>query len=57
MEEFITALYTLVEHWKYRGLCDYMTRDRITVVIVNAKLSEKLQLDQDLTLENAVTQA
>ena len=34
VEEFITALYTHIEHWKYRVLCDYMIRDRITVVIV-----------------------
>ena len=57
MEEFITALYTLVEHCEYGALRDQMIRDRIVVGIANAKLSEKLQLDRDLTLEKAVTQA
>ena len=31
VEEFITALYTLIEYWKYRALCDYMIRDRLKV--------------------------
>ena len=57
VEEFITALYTLVEHCEYGALRDQMIRDRIVVGIANAKLSEKLQLDRDLTLEKAVTQA
>ena len=32
-----------------------MIRDRIVVGIQDAKLSEKMQLDPDLTLEKAVT--
>ena len=36
-------------------LCDQFIRDRIVVGILNAQLSEKLQLDSDLTLER-VTQ-
>ena len=55
VEEFIIALHTLIEHWEYGTQCDRVIWDRIVVVIVNAKLSEKQHLDQDLTLENAVT--
>ena len=53
---FITALYTLAEHCGYGGLHDEMIRDRIVVGIRNSKLSEKLQLDPDLTLASAITQ-
>ena len=35
---------------------DEMIRDRIVVGIRDAKLSEKLQLDAELTLSKAVTQ-
>ena len=57
VEEFITALHTLVEYCNYGDLRDQMVRDRIVVGIANAKLSEKLQLDRKLTLDSAVTQA
>ena len=56
VETFITALYTLVEHCGYGDLHDEMVRDRIVVGIRNNKLSEKLQLDPDLTLANAINQ-
>lgn len=56
VEAFITALYTLAEHCGYGGLHDEMVRDRIVVGIRNSKLSEKLQLDPDLTLASAITQ-
>ena len=58
VEEFITALHTLVEYCDYGDLRDQMVRDRIVVGLAsNAKLSEKLQLDRKLTLDSAVTQA
>ena len=56
-KEFIITLHTLIEHCEYGTRCDQMIWDRIAVVIVYAKLSEKQHLDQDLTIENAVTQA
>ena len=56
VDAFITALYGLAEHCGYGNLHDEMVRDRIVVGIRNAALSEKLQLDADLTLEKAVTQ-
>ena len=57
VDTFITSLYSLAEHCNYGALHDEMIRDRIVVGISNIKLSEKLQLDNDLTLEKAVTQA
>ena len=56
VDAFITALYTLAEHCGYGGLHDEMVRDRIVVGIRNSALSEKLQLDPDLTLQSAITQ-
>ena len=57
VDSFITALYELVEHCSYRGLWEEMIRDRLVVGISDSKLSEKLQLDNALTLEKAVVQA
>ena len=55
VDAFITALYGPAEHCGYGNLHDEMVRDRIVVGIRNAALSEKLQLDAELTLEKAVT--
>ena len=57
METFITALYALAEHCGYGNLHDEMIRDRIVMGICNTRLSEKLQLDPNLTLDSAITQA
>ena len=53
-DSFITALYTLSEHCKYAGLREELIRDRLVVGIRDEKLSQKLQLDPDLTLEKAI---
>ena len=52
-ELYITALYALVETCNYGDLREEMLRDRIVVGIRDARLSERLQLDADLTLEKA----
>ena len=52
-EQYITALYGLVETCEYGNLRDEMLRDRIVVGIRDAGLSERLQLDPELTLEKA----
>ncbi len=57
VDKFITALYGLIEHCDYGTLTDDMIRDRIVVGLRNDKLSEKLQLDPDLTLPKAIQQA
>ena len=55
--EKFTSLYALAEHCNYGSLHNEMIRDRIVVGIRNASLSEKLQLNPDLTLDMAITQA
>ena len=55
VDSFITALYGLAEHCKYGQLRNELIRDRLVVGLRNVSLSEKLQLDRDLTLETAIT--
>lgn len=52
-EEYITALYSLVETCEYGDMKDEMLRDRLVVGIRNEKVSETLQMQADLTLEEA----
>ncbi len=54
VDSFITSLYSLAEHCGYGTLRDELLRDRIVVGIRDLRLSEKLQLDSNLTLEKAV---
>ena len=51
VDNFITDLYNLAEYCEYGALRDEMIRDRLVVGLRDLKLSEKLQLDADLTLE------
>ena len=53
VEQFITCLYQLSENCEYGDLRDEMIRDRIVVGIRDEAMSQKLQLDADLTLESA----
>ena len=57
VESFITDLHCLAEHCQFGTLRDQLIRDRIVVGLKNKRLSEKLQLDPDLTLEKAMNQA
>lgn len=57
VDSFITALYALAEHCNYQNLKEDLIRDRIVVGLRDRKLSERLQLDPNLTLEKATTQA
>ena len=52
-EQFIMALYELAENCDYGDRKEEMIRDRLVVGIRDSALSEKLQLDADLTLEKA----
>ena len=47
----------LVEHCGYGAMHDEMVQDRIVVGLRDVHLSEKMQLEADLTLEKAITQA
>ena len=55
VKQFITSLYNLAENCAYGELKDEMIRDRIVVGICDSSLSERLQLDPELTLEKAKT--
>ena len=57
VESFITDVHSLAEHCGYDRLHDEMVRDRIVVGILDSTLSEKLQLDPELTVDKAVTRA
>ncbi|MDD9361326.1 MAG: hypothetical protein PV344_00085, partial [Anaplasma sp.] len=52
--DFITALYALVETCDYGTLKDELLRDRIVVGVKDKRLSTKLQMESELTLERAV---
>ena len=52
-ERYIMELYNLIENCKYGDLAPEMMRDRLVVGIRDEALSEKLQLDPELTLEKA----
>ena len=57
VDDFVTSLYCLLEQCKYGGLHDEMIWDRIVVGLLDSTLSEKLQLEPNLTLEMAITSA
>nr|XP_054588665.1 uncharacterized protein LOC129153481 [Nothobranchius furzeri] len=47
----------IAEHCKFGALMEEMIRDHIVVGIRDSRLSERLQLDPDLTLAKTITQA
>ena len=57
VDDFIMDLYRLAEHCSYGLLHDELIRDPIVIGLRSTSLSEKLQRDADLTLENAVRMA
>ena len=57
MEIFFTDLYRLAEFCEYGSFKDAMIRDRLVVGLRNDKLSENLQMNSGLNLEQAVQQA
>ena len=52
-EQYITELYRLVETCEYGELTPEMIRDRLVIGIQDSRLSERLQMDPELTLEKA----
>ncbi|UYV80387.1 K02A2.6-like [Cordylochernes scorpioides] len=54
---FITALHSLAEHCNFEMLHDELIRDRIVVGVRDRALSERMQLDTDLTLVKATLMA
>ena len=57
MDDFIIDLYSLAEHCQYGRLHNEMVWDRIVVGIKDSKLSEKLQMHNELTLEKTISLA
>nr|XP_061781453.1 uncharacterized protein LOC133572629 [Nerophis lumbriciformis] len=55
-DSFITSIHKLAEHCNFGVLREELIRDRIVVGIRNIALSEKLQIDADLTLQKAISQ-
>ena len=54
VDSFITDLYTLAEFCVFGDLHDELIRDRIVVGIRDKNLSERLQLESELTLSKAI---
>ena len=52
-EQYIMVLHNLAARCNYRELEAEMIRDRLVVGIRNSSLSERLQLNPDLTLQKA----
>lgn len=57
VDSFITALYALADNCEYGALHDELLRDRLVVGLQDSSLSERMQLDKDLTLAKAITMA
>ncbi|UYV65139.1 K02A2.6-like [Cordylochernes scorpioides] len=54
VDEFITSLYKLADSCEFEGLHEQLIRDRIVVGVRDKALSERMQLDSELTLEKAM---
>ena len=55
VKQFIASLYNLAADCNFRELKGELIHDRIVVRIKHASLSERLQMDPELTLEKAKT--
>ena len=53
IEQYIVALYHLVEDCQYGAMKEELIRDRLVVGIRDEALSQKLQMDPKFTLEGA----
>ena len=49
VDNFVTSLYSLAQYCNFGDLHDEMIRDRLVVGLKDANLSEKLQLDSELS--------
>ena len=57
VDSFVTALHSLAEHCDYNKLRETMIRDRLVAGLLDASLSERRQLEPDLTLQDAIKRA
>ena len=54
VESFISELHALADKCNYGELKEELIRDKIVIGILDKKLSEKLQLNEELTLQKAI---
>ena len=54
IENFITPLYSLCEHCNYSSSREEMIKDGLVVGIRDDKLSQRMQMDSELTLHKAI---
>ena len=57
VEAFVRHLYQLAEYCDFGATKDEQIRDRIVIGLVDMEMSQKLQLESDLTLEKAINMA
>lgn len=55
VKEFVRQLYKFTEHCDFGQTKDEQIRDRIVIGIADGEVSQKLQLEPDLTLEKAIS--
>jgi len=53
LQQFITEVHRLADCWKFKEIKDKLIWDRLVVGILNQALSERLQMEADLTLDKA----
>ena len=53
VEQFITSLYSLADNCEYGNMKEELIRDRLVVGIKDVTLSERLQMDEALTIDKA----
>ncbi|KAK7888802.1 hypothetical protein WMY93_024362 [Mugilogobius chulae] len=54
VEAFVRSLYELAQYCEFGGMKDEQIRDRIVIGISDSDVSQKLQLETELTLEKAI---